>query len=523
MSMSWGDDRERAVDAQKWSARRGSTPINNGASRGTQSGESKPGRVGRDGGGFARPDPRAITFSFSACTVLEFMPDGELMRDRFVVITRRRRRRDGKTRGNERRRARRRNKEPKTEKDDDKGWGGKGSTGGDAERETDKEGGGGARRFRRASEAWPGKAVRHSGNDGGGSEPITYYNCLASERSERGAPVRHPSSRRMASLPITSAVIANFSRPCLLLASRCRCCAPFTTLPPAPNPSLLPSSWSPPSPPLLVCINFLAEVTLREDLCHRRGVKVGERSPSISASFTKKWRWRDPSYAIRTGNNMLATLHPEEIIQRAITIKRIRSARKTRHDPCLVIDGFKRAMAIARLVFDTCSFLPFLPPTSSADPPSSSFSLHCLYLFICLPLFLSFRYLQRERAVSPTYLRSSGTGGTRMIQQQRISTAGQLGWAYGRSYLCSQADSWSDSWRITVIACLWSLTSSWSHNYPAWRPIPSAGPTREQVLVRSRQFAARHRSREPHSRQLRSAGESCDSAPRVRAGAGAGV
>lgn len=66
--------------------------------------------------------------------------------------------------------------------------------------------------------------MRYSGNDGGGSEPITYYNCLASERSERGAPVRHPSSRRMASLPITSAVIANFSRPCLLLASRCRHC-----------------------------------------------------------------------------------------------------------------------------------------------------------------------------------------------------------------------------------------------------------------------------------------------------------
>lgn len=68
--------------------------------------------------------------------------------------------------------------------------------------------------------------------------------------------------------------------------------------------------------------------------------------------------------------------------------------------------------------------------------------------------------------------------------QQRISTTGQLGWAYGRSYLCSQADSWSDSWRITVIACLWSLTSSWSHNYPAWRPIPSAGPT-----VRARLYA----------------------------------
>ena len=29
----------------------------------------------------------------------------------------------------------------------------------------------------------------------------------------------------------------------------------------------------------------------------------------------------------------------------------------------------------------------------------------------------------------------------------------------------SQPDSPSDSWRITVIACLWSLTSSWSHNY----------------------------------------------------------
>ncbi|KOC66600.1 hypothetical protein WH47_08993, partial [Habropoda laboriosa] len=32
----------------------------------------------------------------------------------------------------------------------------------------------------------PGKAVGHSGSDGSGSEPITYYNCLASERaSER--------------------------------------------------------------------------------------------------------------------------------------------------------------------------------------------------------------------------------------------------------------------------------------------------------------------------------------------------
>lgn len=54
-------------------------------------------RGAREGGELLAPTP-AITFSFSACTVLEFMPDGELMRDRFVVITRRRRRRDGKSR-----------------------------------------------------------------------------------------------------------------------------------------------------------------------------------------------------------------------------------------------------------------------------------------------------------------------------------------------------------------------------------------------------------------------------------------
>lgn len=92
---------------------------------------------------------------------------------------------------------------------------------------------------------------------------------------------------------------------------------------------------------------------------------------------------------------------------------------------------------------------------------------------------LEFDYIIHRSNVT----RFRGTIGTRMIQQ-RISTVGQLGWAYGRSYLCSQADSWSDSWRITVIACLWSLTSSWSHNYPAWRPIPSAGPT-----VRARLYA----------------------------------
>lgn len=196
----------------------------------------------------------AITFSFSACTVLEFMPDGELMRDRFVVITRRRRR-NGKSRKTSglaslspRERATATvaavvserdggNKEPKMGRgttirvgSEEKGAGArpaKGMAGGDAERERDgqREGGGGARRSRRASEAWPGKAVRHSGSDGGGSEPITYYNCLASERNERGAPVRHPSSRRIAPLPITSAVIANFSRPCL---------------PPLPSPSLNP-------------------------------------------------------------------------------------------------------------------------------------------------------------------------------------------------------------------------------------------------------------------------------------------
>ena len=34
-------------------------------------------------------------------------------------------------------------------------------------------------------------------------------------------------------------------------------------------------------------------------------------------------------------------------------------------------------------------------------------------------------------------------------------------------------DSWSDSWWITVIACLWSLTSSWSHNYPRTLGVPS--------------------------------------------------
>ena len=39
--------------------------------------------------------PRDNFFLLSACTVLEFMPDGELMRDRFVVITRRRRRSGG--------------------------------------------------------------------------------------------------------------------------------------------------------------------------------------------------------------------------------------------------------------------------------------------------------------------------------------------------------------------------------------------------------------------------------------------
>lgn len=167
------------------------------------------------------------------------------MRDRFVVITRRRRRRDGKSRktsglaslspreraamsetekqGNRRRRR-------MTIRDGSAGTSaGNEGVGGRRCRERDGQrreasGGGGVRRFRRASEAWPGKAVRHSGSDGGGSEPITYYNCLASERSERGASVRHPSSRRMAPLPITSAVIANFSRPCLLLASRCHRC-----------------------------------------------------------------------------------------------------------------------------------------------------------------------------------------------------------------------------------------------------------------------------------------------------------
>lgn len=119
----------------------------------------------------------AITFSFSACTVLEFMPDGELMRDRFVVITRRRRRRDGKSRKTSglaslspRERAAATvaavvserdggNKEPKMGRgttirvgSEEKGSGArpaKGMAGGDAERETDKE---------RAAEAHEGLA-----------------------------------------------------------------------------------------------------------------------------------------------------------------------------------------------------------------------------------------------------------------------------------------------------------------------------------------------------------------------------
>lgn len=72
---------------------------------------------------------------------------------------------------------------------------------------TDERGEEKGRRSRRKS-----GRQRHSGSDGGGSEPITYYNCLAGERASERAPVKHPSSRRMAPLPITSAVIANFSR-----------------------------------------------------------------------------------------------------------------------------------------------------------------------------------------------------------------------------------------------------------------------------------------------------------------------
>lgn len=92
----------------------------------------------------------------------------------------------------------------------------------------------------RASEA---KAVGHSGSDGGGggSEPITYYNCLASERASERAPVKHPSSRRMASLPITSAVIANFSRSSLLP------CSAYLLLAPPPSLSLA-------RPPLRPCL-----------------------------------------------------------------------------------------------------------------------------------------------------------------------------------------------------------------------------------------------------------------------------
>lgn len=128
------------------------------------------------------------------------------------------------------------------EKDDDKGQqreheqreeGGEGETGGNAEREKERDERRGRRRRTKVSQGIRGMTGQGSEafgqRDGGGSEPITYYNCLASERSERGAPVRHPSSRRMASLPITSAVIANFSRPCLLLAARSRSAPPPPT------------------------------------------------------------------------------------------------------------------------------------------------------------------------------------------------------------------------------------------------------------------------------------------------------
>lgn len=56
---------------------------------------------------------------------------------------------------------------------------------------------------------------------------------LASER----APVKHPSSRRMAPLPITSAVIANFSRSSSLA---CLCCLSPPLPPSLSRPSFCP-------------------------------------------------------------------------------------------------------------------------------------------------------------------------------------------------------------------------------------------------------------------------------------------
>lgn len=178
------------------------------------------------------------------------------MRDRFVVITRRRRRRDGKSRKTSglaslspREQAAVSEMEKQGTQDGEGRRKGivararaEGEAGGNAEGEKEKERDQrrGRRRRTKVSQGIGGMTGQGSEafgqRDGGGSEPITYYNCLASERSERGAPVRHPSSRRMASLPITSAVIANFSRPCLAA------CLPLASrsTPPPPTRRLYP-------------------------------------------------------------------------------------------------------------------------------------------------------------------------------------------------------------------------------------------------------------------------------------------
>ena len=52
-----------------------------------------------------------------------------------------------------------------------------------------------------------------------------------------------------------------------------------------------------------------------------------------------------------------------------------------------------------------------------------------------------------------------------LTQRGASPRLGQLGWGNGMWQCVSvPVDSWSDSCWITVIACLWSLTSSWLHN-----------------------------------------------------------
>ena len=144
------------------------------------------------------------------------------MRDRFVVITRRRRRRRvervGKTsgrgipsgEGEERRgetiwtdeRGRRRRRGSRVEKGRTKG----------GREERAREGRKGHRRQRRSGI----QAATAAAAAAAEASPLL---IITAWRASERAPVKHPSSRRMAPLPITSAVIANFSRSSLLLSA----------------------------------------------------------------------------------------------------------------------------------------------------------------------------------------------------------------------------------------------------------------------------------------------------------------